>query len=573
MFIIYDFEVFKKDWLVVFKVPGGDFHVIINDPEGLYKYFNDNKNKVFVGFNNRHYDNYILKGILSGVDPYKVSEWIIEKKKNGWAFPKINNIYFNSLDLKSDIEGALQISLKEIESNMGISIEESTVDFTLNRKLTEEEIEEVVTYCKHDVSSTEKLMNKRGTYIKSRLQIINEFKLPLKCLNMTNAQLTAEVMNPKKVSYNDGNDYDLPSQLRLKDTIILDFYSTPLQKHLKLDYEVCGVPHKLGFGGLHGAVKQKHFKGNIYNFDVSSYYPAMIINFDWMCRGVRDRNKYKQIRDQRLQFKKIGDPRANAFKLILNTLSGAMDSEYNRLYDSKQCNQIRISGQLFLLDLLEKLKPYITLIQSNTDGIMFQTDHLEQCKQIVSEWESRTGLTMECEEVEEVYQKDVNGYVMLSKNGDIKTKGSYVKNYSVKKGKEKYGDFRSNSMTILDEAIVKWLLFKIPVSQTVNNCNDPIRFQITTKKGPTFSRVEWEYDNVRRTVNNVNRVFAGLDSKCGKLFKIKNNGDEDRDNTIGSLPDRCLVFNDDLSNFDMNLLDKQWYINKAEERINDFVGG
>ena len=46
---------------------------------------------------------------------------------------------------------------------------------------------------------------------------------------------------------------------------------------------------------------------------------------------------------------------------------------------------------------------YITLIQSNTDGIMFHTYELDKCKEIIKEWEERTGLEMEQDDVKEVY--------------------------------------------------------------------------------------------------------------------------------------------------------------------------
>ena len=201
---------------------------------------------------------------------------------------------------------------------------------------------------------------------------------------------------------------------------------------------------------------------------------------------------------------------------------------------------------------------------------MFHTYELDKCKEIIKEWEERTGLEMEQDDVAEVYQKDVNNYIMLDMKGNIKTKGSYVKNYSVKKGKEKFGNFVSNSMTIIDEAIVKHLLFKTSVEDTILNCNDPMRFQITTKKGPTYKRVEWEINGEYVTTNNVNRVFASNDDKYGKLMKVKQNGRRD---TIASLPDHCFVYNKSIDTFDMNLVDKYWYIREAKKRINDFIGG
>lgn len=578
-FIIFDFEVFKHDWLVVFKEPGSNEHtVIINDYDKMKIFFNENKNNIFVGYNNNRYDNFILKAILNDIDPYSVNKWIINDNKSGWQYPNINkNTFFYSLDLMQDISGAVGISLKEIESNLGMSIEESEVDFTIDRPLTEEEIEETVFYCKHDVDATEKLMEVRSDYIKSKLQLINTFDLSMKCMYMTNAQMDAEIMHAKPKSYNDEFNYDMPSNVELRDKSILSLYKTPLDKTQFLEKNICGVPHKLAFGGLHGATENVYYDdsdGEILNVDVTSYYPSLIIKYGFCSRNVKNPKLYEEIYNTRVELKKKKDSRQGAYKLVLNTFFGSMGYQFNKLYDPYQCNQICITGQLFLIDLLEKLEPYITLIQSNTDGIMFKTTNREKCEEIVHEWEKRTGMNMEFDNIQSVYQKDVNNYFVLMKNGEIKSKGGYVKNYSVKYKngalKEIHGNFVSNSMTILDEAIVKNLLYKIPVEETINNCNDPIRFQITTKKGPTYLKVVQEINGEFKKVNNVNRVFAGKDSRYGKLFKVKTNGRKD---TIASLPDYCYVFNKDLREINMDKIDKQWYIKECKKRIRDFLGG
>lgn len=571
-FVLYDWEVFSQDWLVVFKEPSKEHTIIYNDVDELTGFFNQHKNDIFVGFNNRHYDDYIMKAVLSNMNPKVVNDWIITDEKQGWEFPGLNNIYFLSLDLRNDIPGGVSLSLKEIESNLGMSIEESSVPFDIDRKLTKEEIEETAFYCKHDVDATEQLFYQRFDYIKSKLQIINAFKLPIRCISMTNAQLTAEVMGARKRKYYDENIYDMPECVDVKDQEVLSFFANPQDATRSLDKEICGIPHTIAYGGLHGAIENSHFKGNLFNFDVSSYYPSMIIMFDFMSRSVSDKNKplYKKIRDDRFVYKKEGNSLADAYKLILNTLFGAMGYVYNKLYDLKMNRQVCITGQLLLIDLLEKLRPYIQLVQSNTDGVLFQTDNIEMCRKIVHSWEEKTGLQMEEDTVDEIYQKDVNNYIMLEKNGDIKTKGGYVKNYSIKKGKEKFGNYVSNSMTIIDEAIVKYLLFNVPVEDTIESCNDLMRFQITTKKGQTYKRVVWEVNGEEIETNNVNRVFASSDEKYGKLIKVKQNGRRD---TIGSLPDHCLVFNKDIKEFDINLINKYWYIREAKNRIKDFIGG
>jgi len=217
-FIIYDWEVFSHDWLVVFKEPGKEHIVICNDDEELTRFFNQHSKYIFVGFNNRHYDDFIMKAVLSGINPKTVNDWIIADEKNGWEFPGLNKIYFLSLDLMCDIPGGIGLSLKEIESNLGMSIEESSVPFDIDRKLTKEEIKETIFYCKHDVDATERLFYERFDYIKSKLQIINAFKLPIRCISMTNAQLTAEVMDARKRKYYDENIYDMPDCVDVKIT-------------------------------------------------------------------------------------------------------------------------------------------------------------------------------------------------------------------------------------------------------------------------------------------------------------------------------------------------------------------
>lgn len=62
--IFYDFEVFEKDWLAVFiDVTKKKEHVIINSPDKLKALYEANRKDIWVGFNNRHYDQYIMKTV------------------------------------------------------------------------------------------------------------------------------------------------------------------------------------------------------------------------------------------------------------------------------------------------------------------------------------------------------------------------------------------------------------------------------------------------------------------------------------------------------------------------------
>ena len=104
--IVYDFEVFRYDWLVVFKTLSDQKYTIIhNNRNELEEFYNKNKNNLFVGYNNKHYDDLILKGILSKADPYVISKLILsgESQYRIMKALKIENININSFDLMQDI--------------------------------------------------------------------------------------------------------------------------------------------------------------------------------------------------------------------------------------------------------------------------------------------------------------------------------------------------------------------------------------------------------------------------------------------------------------------------------------
>ena len=57
-----------------------------------------------------------------------------------------------TLDTKQELDPRL--SLKVIEANLGMNIVETPISFNLDRALTDDEFDEVVKYCRHDVETT-----------------------------------------------------------------------------------------------------------------------------------------------------------------------------------------------------------------------------------------------------------------------------------------------------------------------------------------------------------------------------------------------------------------------------------
>ena len=94
-----------------------------------------NTNKTYeVGFNSRHYDQYILKGILAGFNPKRINDWIIVKHRAGWEFSPslLRKFPLYNYDVMQANDGGL----KRFEGFMGNNIKESSVPFDIDRKLT-----------------------------------------------------------------------------------------------------------------------------------------------------------------------------------------------------------------------------------------------------------------------------------------------------------------------------------------------------------------------------------------------------------------------------------------------------
>jgi len=106
---------------------------------GVAHWLNREKS-LLCGYNCKHYDMYILKGILVGATPPEIkgiSDFIIEEKGYGWEIDMGWVKMPNSIDLMLDLP--TRPSLKQIEGNLLLDIRESSVAFD-TETLTDEQV-------------------------------------------------------------------------------------------------------------------------------------------------------------------------------------------------------------------------------------------------------------------------------------------------------------------------------------------------------------------------------------------------------------------------------------------------
>lgn len=561
MLNFYDFEVFKYDWMVVIINPlTRTEDVIINDADKLREYYNNHKDEIWVGYNSKHYDQYILKAILLDFNPKEVNDYIIAEDKPGWKYSSLfRTIPLNNYDV---FHRATDRGLKMHEAFMGSNIKESSVDFNIDRKLTTDEIAETIKYCRHDVEQTIEVFLNRKNEFDARIDLIKMFNLPLSYINQTDAQLTAIVLDAKRKPHNDEFELEFPSTLKIdKYTEVFDWYKKPenldYSKSLKID--IAGVPHIFAWGGIHGALPRYSSEGYFINMDVTSYYPSLMIKYGWLSRNVANPSKFKEIYDLRVKYKAAKDRRQIPLKMPINGTYGASKDKTNALFDPRQANCVCVGGQLLLLDLIEKLEPHCQIIQSNTDGVLVKINKLDDYElidDIAYEWESRTGMNLEFDLYKKIYQKDVNNYLMVDMDGKVKSKGSYVKPQS---------DL-DYDLPIVNKAMVEYMVNGTPIETTVNNCGELRMFQKVVK---VTGKYMYGLHGQKILNDKVLRVFASNNPSDGGVFKVKslNKNPEKFANT----PERCFIDNENvIDKTTPACLDRQWYIDLANERLKQF---
>lgn len=585
--IAYDFEVFKCNWLIKAIDPETDkIYTVWDSMEKLNVLYEKYKDDIWVGFNNRHYDQYIFKAILSGMNAYNVSNKMIKENVPGWKLTgtKVFMINYDVMPLNS--------SLKQLEGFQGHSIHETSVSFDIDRPLTEEEKRETERYCENDVLETLNVLSANINDFKSQLWLVNKFGFPLSYMGKTKAQITAEILECEPKDRNDEWDLSILPCIKLSDKkqwlrvkkkrrkgdeekgttkVVEKVFMAPKEWFLTerfRDYrmlfetEVCGIKHTFAWGGIHGGKEQYHYKCDsshlLLHIDVESYYPRMMIFHNLLTRNAKKPERFREIFEQRMRLKHEGKKKEQApLKIVINGTYGICKDELNKAYDPRNANLVCVNGQLMLLDLIEHLSvvPSFELVQSNTDGLIIKIDRRDfyLVDDICYEWEERCNMRLGFDYISEIFQKDVNNYAFrFADSGEWERKGAYVKEQNP----------MDNDMPILNKALIDYMQNGTPVERTIKNCNDLIMFQKISKLTSNYSYV---MHNGKRYNNKCFRIFASIRSSDGPVKKIKPDGHSDK---VGMTSMKCFIDNGDITNKAVPpYLDKQWYIDEANRRL------
>lgn len=591
----YDFEVYSKiNWFCVTFINYKDRNkevVIVNDRAKLIEFYNSHKDDIFISYNGRQYDTGIFKGILDGMNVGFVNDKLIKEGKK--PFQVVKNAKKYPLN---DYDAILKDkSLKQLEAFMGDDIRETEVDFNIDRPLTQEEIEQTIYYNHHDTIEVLRVLDYCWDDFEGQLDIIELYGLDMSYFTKTKVQLAVspKILNAvEQHTLDDEFDIRLPETIQLSDKyrFIPEWYMNPknwrYKEHLRsednqhnnqLCCTVAGIPHVFAWGGCHGADdKEAVFEGIILHADVASMYPTTDIEYGLLSRKFKNPDDFKQMRDFRLKLKSEKNPKNKALKPMINGVYGAGKDRNNPSYDPLMANLTCIFGQMFILDLIDKLEPYCRLLQTNTDGIFVLCEN-EEMKNKVIEITNQVGkrlkMEFEIDEYTKLIQKDVNNYIAVKKNGELECKGAMVK----------FNKPIDNDLPILNDAVRNYLAYDIPVEQTINECEEYIKFQKVIKLSAKYKEIWYGNgvsgkDNKITSINGellkgkVHRVFASKRQLDGSIYKLKIEKGVKSYEQFANTPTHLFIDNEDVHDKSIpEYLDKEYYINEAKKRIDMFL--
>ena len=556
MLLFYDIEVFQHDALVMFK--DIDNNIVAKfwsnqnretheDPSGFEGILDLIKGNTLVGYNNYHYDDPMLTCMMNTSESvretlYATNYFIIKEGKKPHVSDKIK-----SLDTMQQISVAFP-SLKLIEGNMGRSIVETSVSFDINRRLTDAERAEVEKYCAYDIESTIEVYKLREkSYFETKRQLVDMLPEDVqdKAMRWNTTTISANILT-KGQKVKQWEDHKVPAEYWEKIPGIPDdvweMWKTALddenltKKGFSKRIEAFGCEVVFGLGGLHGAPKKPCRYGRVLHADVGSMYPSIICKLNALDDATEI---YDGIRKDRLKIKKTDKVKADALKLILNSVYGNFKNKYSTLYNPRASITVCIYGQIALFRLCEELYAAgYKIININTDGVVFAEDPQlgDTYQQICDKWNQEFDpLNLEIDPYDKWVQKDVNNYVAVRGN-EIEVKGGEVNKY------HKNSFFANNNCRIVQIAIVEKLVNNTdPINTLIDNLDKPLLWQYVLRAGGTFAGV---CDQNHHMMQKVNRVFACNENvEYTKLYKTRTG--EDLIN-FPDAPERMYLFNGDL---------------------------
>lgn len=504
-----DIECYRDYFLVMFKnISTGRsraFEMFEGHPLDIEMIEKIIRKYTLITFNGNNYDIPMLFLAMRGTECSLLkdaSDSIIQTNLRGWQFEKKFGIfrpsYLDHIDLIEVAPG--QASLKIYGGRLH-SKKMQDLPIEPDALISESDRVDLVTYCGNDLQTTEDLFNKLSQQIALREKMSDQYGIDLR--SKSDAQIAEAVIkhgvekatgervfkpdfkkgqsfkyrSPDCISFSTEAMQRVFSAVKAASFTVSDEGSVEMPAALdSARIKIGDSVYRMGIGGLHSSestvanlADDDHL---LIDRDVASYYPSIILNLRLYPKhlGPLFLAVYKEIYDRRLKAKASGDSVvADSLKIVINGSFGKFGSRWSILYSPDLLIQTTVTGQLYLLMLIETLEESgIKVVSANTDGIVIRPrkDQKVELDNIISEWEKKTRMATEETQYSAVYSRDVNNYIAFKTDGKYKAKGAYAS----------AGLQKNPTSSICTEAAIEFLKSGTPVHEHIRACEDIRKF-------------------------------------------------------------------------------------------------
>jgi hypothetical protein len=588
---IYDLETVKCYFLASFYNPDTEewleFEIseYKNDLYALMKFYHSSNIDFAVGYNNLGFDAQVLHFIVTNYEKwfdysnleichtiYNFVQNLIENQSYGVRLPYYENQFtvsqldcFTILGLNGE---ARFTSLKALQFRLRWhNVETMSVDHS-TENLSLEDIENVKSYCRNDILSTYEVFKlvlgdtddelyKGKNQLQLRFDIKNEFNI--NCLNLSDIDLGDNLLKSEysKISKTPINQLPKKGTFRkyvfLKNCIpdYIKFNTVYLQNLLKdlkkskinqndsfeKKVKINNRIYTLAKGGLHADHSNEIFKANddyiIEDDDVSSYYPAIVVNNQLKPAHLSDKllKSYEHVYRERIKLKPLGkkDKKiqgiVEAYKLLLNSCFGKFGSMTSWLYDAQTMFSVTLTGELSLLMLIEMFEENgINVISANSDGVTtrFHKSKLELKNELVKQWQQLTNFEIETVRFKWFYYLGVNSYIACTDSNKYKFKNDFVSDVEL---------YKNPSKRIIPLALQQYFINGIRPEEFISNHKDILDFCIRAKSNKSTNLYLVYSNGIQEKTSSVLRYYLTTKDNAPELFKI---GTGTKDNDINA---------------------------------------
>jgi len=556
--LFFDIEVFPNYFLLVvydpyekkyntFQLWEIDNVVVSNDIFKLLKFLKDEKDTYFCGYNSLGYDMQILTEIVNKnlISITKIKEFNDSLIESEWPIYREEQLCNKTLDLmlvnNYGPRSAKSTSLKKLEFNLRKK-KIQDLPYHFNDILTkEDQINEVIKYCKYDVEVTKDIFSLSKELINMRIEFGNLNNIDL--LNSTEPDIAKKYMLKllsQKLNKSESEIKKLKTynnKLTVKDLILdyiknykfknkefldlLNFYNylelyPTVKSAINSDIKIITLKNKIeysfnfinnkfvfGAGGGHSCQDPGIFESNdeyiIIDSDVSALYPSLAIENEFYPAhlGISYCEILKENVERRKQYSKKEFPLINnSIKVSNNSSYGMSNSEYSFFYDAAYTLKTCVAGMLtlsMLIDMcVDEIKDF-TLLQFNTDGVTVKIKKKDEYHyfNIIQKLENISKLVFEHVYYKKMVIMNVNNYIAIDINNNVKTKGIF-EDYedTIKQG----AYHKDTSAMIIPKALKAYYINNIPVEDTINNENSIYEFCYGNKGSSSYKWMLTKYN-------------------------------------------------------------------------------